>query len=229
MGSAEHLSLQRGGASGSAEGDPLLSAQQGFPPQADATAQGCEPRFLSCRVVLAALGAGYLTALMTLVIWTVLPVLWGWSTFAVQSGSMEPAVAVGDVLIAVPGSSGLQPGRIVVVADPALPGRLLSHRFVEFNPDGSLVTKGDANAAADSTAVDRGDVVGMARLRVPFVGLPQQWLRQQQYGPLGAWLAVTVVAVVAAATDPSRGGRRAHPLVKGLRRQPLADAPVRPV
>lgn len=166
------------------------------------------PRWLLSRVALAALAAGYLALMSMLVVWTVLPVLWGWSPYVVHSGSMAPAVAVGDVLVAMPSAVEPKVGSIVIVDDPAQPGRLISHRVDRVQEDGTLVTKGDANAAADFPAVDRSQVVGMARLRVPFVGLPQQWMAHQRYGALATWLALSAVAVVAASTDPTRGTRR---------------------
>jgi signal peptidase len=58
-------------------------------------------------------------------------------------------------------------------------------------PDGALITWGDANPVPDSDPVPRSMYAGLARLRVPYVGLPALWLRRQAY------LAVAVTAVCA--------------------------------
>lgn len=180
------------------------------------------PRWASARVLLGAVAVGYLTVLAALVAWTVLPLLWGWSTYVVQSESMAPAVRGGDALItARVDPATIRVSQIVVVDDPAVPGRVLSHRVVSVDPDGKLLTRGDANAQNDSTPVAPDRVHGLARLRVPYVGLPGLWLSEGRYAVLALWLAGTAAAVVAAATDPSRGRRRRR------RRAPRPDRPAR--
>jgi signal peptidase I len=105
----------------------------------------------------------------------VLPKLVGWTPVAVVSGSMEPAIGVGDVLVAEPyHGQPLQPGRVLVFHDPAGSG-LVSHRLSAINDDGTLTTRGDANAGPDSTPVDPAAVVGVGRLLVPAVGWPTVW------------------------------------------------------
>ena len=194
MGSAEHLTSWRHrlrqAPTGGTTGAPT--------PQSTPTGG----RWLLLRALLAALASAYLTLLATLVGWSAVPAFWGWSTFVTDSGSMAPAVQVGDALVAAPDPAELAPGQIVVVHDPAVPGRLLSHRVHRVAEDGSLVLKGDANADPDSTPVPQDRVVGLVRLRVPYVGLPMTWWRTQDWLALSAWAAGTLLAVVGAATDP---------------------------
>lgn len=103
--------------------------------------------------------------------WSLLPVLGGWHPYVIVSGSMAPRIEPGDVVCVDPGAlSQLRRGQIVVVHDPVRPGRLLAHRVVEIRPDGSLVTKGDANPVPDSTHVPAGGAVGVVRLVVPSIG-----------------------------------------------------------
>ena len=66
----------------------------------------------------------------------------------------------------------------------------LAREVVSRNPDGTYVTRGDANPSADSTPVPPGNVQGMARLRVPWIGLLVYWARQR------AWTSLVAVAVV---------------------------------
>jgi hypothetical protein len=78
---------------------------------------------------------------------------------------------------------------------------------VSVEPDGSYRTRGDANAAPDSTPVPARDVVGRGRLLVPMVGLPLLWLSDS---PLlfALWAAATVIALLVA-IGPRRGPPKA--------------------
>jgi signal peptidase len=124
------------------------------------------------------------------------PVLFGWRSYVVLSGSMMPSLHVGDVVIAAPATAaGLTPGRIAVFADPAQPGRTIVHRVKRDLPDGSLVTKGDANPAADSTPVPAADVRGEARLRLPLIALPAYWWKTHAWLPVAGTLALLLTLI----------------------------------
>ena len=165
------------------------------------------------RVLLGALARSYLTWVLGLLVWAAAPACAGWATYVVQSGSMAPAVAAGDALIAAPVDAAIvRPGQILVVDDPAVPGRTLTHRLAELRPDGTLVTRGDANEGPDSTPVRPEGVRGLVRLRVPFVGLPGMWWRDGRHLLLAAAALGTAAAVALAATDPYRQPVRLPPL-----------------
>lgn len=124
----------------------------------------------------------------------------GWQTAVVVSGSMAPAVDPGDVVLysGCP-AAGVAPGLIVLASDPSHPGRLLTHRVRAVRDNGEIITKGDANPAADSTPLRADQVHGCARLVVPFIGLPRLVLDPEQRHRavpfaglvlLGAWFAL---------------------------------------
>lgn len=128
-----------------------------------------------------------LALVVGLTVGSMLPALWGWTPHIVLSGSMAPAVHAGDVVLASPaGASAADPGKVVVARNPSRPGQILLHRVVSVDPDGSVHLKGDANTTTDSTPVPPRDIIGVPRLRVPYVGLPVLWAQQRQWGPLGA-------------------------------------------
>jgi len=138
---------------------------------------------------LAALARTALTVLLGLVLWTVLPVCLGWQPTVVLSGSMEPAVRPGDVVLTreVP-PDALRPGHVLLVTDPARPGTLLLHRYVRTDDDGGLVLRGDANAQDDEQPAAAGDVRGVGVLRVPWVGLAHVWLADGRVAATGLLL-----------------------------------------
>ena len=111
-----------------------------------------------------------------LVLWSVLPTALGWESHVVVSGSMQPRIMTGDVVLTEPiDPEAIKPGFVVAFADPANPGRQILHRVESIDEDGKLVTRGDANRSSDSTHIDPSAVDGLGRLRVPYVGLPVFW------------------------------------------------------
>jgi signal peptidase len=128
---------------------------------------------------------GLLAALLGLMFWSVLPAVAGWRAQVVLTGSMRPRIQPGDLVLAAPLHPGdLQRGRILLFRDPAHPRRTLVHRLVRFDANSDLITKGDANQSEDSTPVPAGSVLGLPRLRVPFIGRPVVWVRQGRTGNL---------------------------------------------
>jgi len=119
-------------------------------------------------------------------------VLLRWSPVAITSGSMEPTIGAGDVVLAQP-VDPLDVGRgSIAVFFDAQRNSLVTHRVVDINGDGTLVTKGDANPTPDSDPVDRSALIGAGRLVVPFIGSVVVSLRQ------GDWMRLTVFAIGAA-------------------------------
>jgi signal peptidase len=141
----------------------------------------------------------YLGTLLGLLLWTLVPLAAGAHTSVVLSGSMMPSLHPGDAVVRTDTAAAeLKPGHVVVVDDPDHPGRLRIHRLIEIRPDGLLVLRGDANKEADSTPVEPSAVRGLARLRIPYIALPAQWLHNGQLGFAGSWLLLTVAALILA-------------------------------
>jgi signal peptidase I len=130
-----------------------------------------------------------------LALWSVLPRAAGWQPSVVMTGSMEPRLNPGDVVLSAPASAlTVHPGEIILVTNPAMPSHQLMHRFVRFTPDGDLITKGDANPNEDSTPVPPRLVHGLPRLRLPYVGLGVLWLRDHAWRQLGIALLVILAS-----------------------------------
>ncbi len=122
--------------------------------------------------------------LVWLLAWATIPALLGWKPLAITSGSMEPAIRSGDVVVAAPHTGeGLGPGTVIVFQDPTGVG-LVTHRIVDVAPTGEYITGGDANGPNDSTPVRPGQVVGVGRLLVPLVGNPLVWAWEDRWGQL---------------------------------------------
>jgi signal peptidase I len=125
--------------------------------------------------------------------WAVLPALLGWFPFAVTSGSMEPIVERGDVIVVQPHDGANLAEGTILVYDTAH-GRV-AHRITEVLSPVRYVTKGDANRDPDSTPVDADQVVGVARIAVPLIGRLVLFARAN---PLLHGLPLAIGIVVAA-------------------------------
>ena len=114
----------------------------------------------------------FISMVSSLSLWIFLP--WGflgWSPTLVTSGSMEPLVSPGDVVMIRPVSPEELLPNTVVLYDRPDTGRVM-HRILEQMPDGTFRTGGDANAVPDSAFVHVDDIEGAAVLAVPWVGRP---------------------------------------------------------
>ena len=132
---------------------------------------------------------GYLGSVLALTLWVILPVIAGGHATVVMSGSMEPSVRTGDIVIAKKlardGSINepITPGKVILAEDPAKEGSLFTHRVISVLPDGSFITKGDANAGKDMMPVSPGKVLGIEKLKIPFLGIPVQAAKTGNFLP----------------------------------------------
>jgi signal peptidase I len=152
------------------------------------------------RVLRISVARASLALIGALVLWSVLPLMVGWTPRVILSGSMEPRIHVGDVVVTrtVPVAK-LAEGQVVTVTDPDHAGKTRTHRLLSREANGKLVLKGDANREADSSRVSVDNVLGVGVIRVPYVGRPAYWMAEHNWLALGAtalflgWCVVTVV------------------------------------
>ena len=126
--------------------------------------------------------------------------LLGWQLQPVLTASMAPTYPVGSLLVV--GSmdaSEVQPGMAVTFDDPALPGRLVTHRVISQRPGDTLFfeTQGDANASPDPFPVPARSIRGRVLWDVPLLGYAVDFLRW----PRGFIILVVIPGVALAATE----------------------------
>ena len=118
-------------------------------------------------------GLGILVVVLVMAV-TVGPRFLPYQTYFVRSGSMEPTIHVGAmVVLTKTDASKLEVGDIITFENPDKPGTLVTHRIVgvENGEAGrTFTTKGDANGTADSWRVPaQGDGWRYA-FNVPLIG-----------------------------------------------------------
>lgn len=122
------------------------------------------------KLILRFLAAMLITALS----YSVLPLLWGWEPMVITSGSMEPGLRPGDVVIGIPKTeTSYQQGEVVTFKRD---GQKVTHRIYAVNSDKTLITKGDANPTIDSDIISPENVLYKGALVVPAVGYPRMLL-----------------------------------------------------
>ena len=146
---------------------------------------------MNIKLVVTLVARVILLTVASCLFWSALPTVWGWKATTVMSDSMAPSVRAGDIVVAMPvADPAASLGHVILVDDPDHPGRLRLHRLVGLTADGALITRGDANAADDSSPIAPDDVHGLAVIRVPALGMPFVWLRE------GRWELLLGAAVI---------------------------------
>jgi signal peptidase I len=157
----------------------------------------------------ARLARGGLTFLLWLVIGLSLcltavvasPSVFGYRTLTVISGSMEPTLGTGSVVIdEVISPLEARPGDILTFNDPHRK-RLLTHRLRNMRVEGGtayMVTQGDANDAPERWSVPLRGEVGRVAYHVPKLGYARDLIsrREVRLGLLGAVLLLGALLLV---------------------------------
>lgn len=99
----------------------------------------------------------------------------GYRLFAITSGSMVPALGVGDLAVTQPPGSVYALGDVITFHSGT--GKLTTHRISKID-DGAIQTRGDANVTPDVSLQDAGNVVGRVIRVIPHAGFVLVFFRQ---------------------------------------------------
>ncbi len=160
---------------------------------------GCEPERRAVRTVhlVDTVATSWLLVVCSMVVWSLLPAVWGWQPSLILTGSMRPALKPGDVVLVAPPAPDrpVRRGQVVLVRDPEAPSGRVMHRVVRIDEDAMITTQGDANPNPDVVAHSPDDVLGIARLVVPAAGRIALLRAGGVSGPSDrAWIALTLGA-----------------------------------
>ncbi len=112
-----------------------------------------------------------------------------YNIYFVRSGSMTPAVNLGDMVIVGPASAigGIKPG---VIVSYELVKNLITHRVLSIDGN-TLITKGDANETPDPRPVQFSQVKSRYLFKIPYVGYLTSFVRTR----LGWFLVIILPAM----------------------------------
>jgi signal peptidase len=106
----------------------------------------------------------------------------GYQTFTVLSGSMEPAIATGDLVFDERISAeGASVGDVITFREPGT-RRLITHRLVHKRVGGGLArmrTRGDANNAPERWSIPADGQVGRVAFRIPKGGYASAYVSER--------------------------------------------------
>ena len=118
-----------------------------------------------------------------------------WHVNAVLTGSMEPAIKVGSLVVTRP----VEPeevafGDIIVFRPVSVGENMITHRVISIGQSSSLYfeTKGDANDKPDPFTVPAQNLIGKICFVAPYWGFFTEFLKT----PIGFLLAVVIPGVV---------------------------------
>ena len=117
--------------------------------------------------------------------------------YIVQSGSMEPAIKTGSVVVSYPSPNYVQ-GDVITFAPNGDTKRFITHRIVfKLYPDGPnfsphYMTAGDANEDFDTWEIKDDYILGKTILTIPYLGYISDYAKK----PQGFILLVIVPATI---------------------------------
>ena len=142
------------------------------------------------------LGVGYAIVglLIALVLWlsidkfilkSPVPSIFGYSALSVETGSMEPTISEGDVVI-IKDTGDYKIGDIITFLHEGeeIP---TTHRIIQIE-NGEYVTRGDFNNSKDSLNVKENEIIGEVVGEIPHLGLFARWMKQEN-----GWVYIAII------------------------------------
>ncbi|MCH7790382.1 MAG: signal peptidase I [Acidobacteria bacterium] len=128
---------------------------------------------------------------VSMALWVAVPAIaMGWEPTVISSGSMNPSLRVGDVVL-IDRDSPVGEGDIVAFNSG---DHNTVHRVVGTTEEGEVMTKGDANRVDDSASLSDDEIIGRARMVVPFIGKPVLWgAATVLFAVLGLFVVIGVI------------------------------------
>ena len=107
------------------------------------------------------------------------PSFFGIKMYVIISGSMQPELNIGDVVIV----KNIDKDELKVedVISFRKGQSVVTHRISEIvtvEGETQYRTKGDNNNSADAYDIDQSLVIGVAKFKIPYIGLPSVWLSE---------------------------------------------------
>jgi signal peptidase len=135
-----------------------------------------------------------LVALAVMLAASILPIPGNYRVLSVLSGSMEPAIHTGSVVIVAP-AEDYKIGEVITFGEISKTKTPTTHRINDIkvvNDKPVYITKGDANNAPDNKEVAASEVKGKVLFSIPYLGFALNFVKQ----PIGFALVIIVPAIL---------------------------------
>jgi len=135
-----------------------------------------------------------IAAIALLLIVSAFPITGNIKFLTVLSGSMEPTIKMGSVVLVKP-TDNYKIGDVITFGEISKIKTPTTHRIYEIKVQGSqpvYITKGDANNAPDTKEITGQDIVGKVWFTAPYVGYAVNTAKK----PFGFMLIIIVPAMI---------------------------------
>jgi len=129
-----------------------------------------------------------------LLIFSTFPLPGNYRVMVVKSGSMEPTIKTGSVVVVKP-EKNYQIGDIITFGPFSKNHPPTTHRIYDIKIAGSktfYITKGDANNAPDQKEISQEDILGKVILIIPWVGYAIETVKK----PIGFLCIIILPALI---------------------------------
>lgn len=147
----------------------------------------------TCKIISEIVIYAIIFLVAILLIWSAIPVKNNPKIFVVLSGSMEPYIHTGSVIITKP-VSNYKVGDIITFGENSKIYLPTTHRIVEIkkvNDEIVYRTKGSANDSEDIKEIPQKEVLGKVFFSIPYLGFIVDFAKK----PLGFFLVVGIPAI----------------------------------
>lgn len=115
--------------------------------------------------------------------------------YVVLSGSMEPVLPVGSIVVVDRSQTAVQAGDIAAFSKE---GQTVTHRIVKVMEDG-YVTKGDANKEKDTGIIAPQAVLGKVIFCFPYLGYGILWIQEYRFLVIGTVVLLLLLMLLLSA------------------------------
>lgn len=136
----------------------------------------------------------FIATIALLLIISVLPITGNYKVMTVLSGSMEPTIKMGSIVVVKP-QENYKIGDIITFTSYNKKKTPITHRIYDMEVVGGYpvyITKGDANNAPDPKKITKKDIIGKVIFSIPYVGYAVDFARK----PIGFIFIVIVPAAI---------------------------------
>ncbi|MCX6759561.1 MAG: signal peptidase I [Candidatus Nealsonbacteria bacterium] len=136
----------------------------------------------------------FIVLVAILLIVSAFPIPGNYKVLVVQSGSMEPKIKTGSIVVVKP-EKDFKIGDVITFGPYSKTKAPTTHRIYDMKVVGGepiYITKGDANNAPDTREIKKADIVGKVLFSVPFLGYAVDFAKK----PIGFALLIIVPAAL---------------------------------
>ena len=137
---------------------------------------------------------GFIGLIAILLLVSIFPISGNFKVLTVESGSMEPAIKMGSIVVIKP-SESYKIGDTITFGEMTKTKSPITHRIFDIKMENGqeiYITKGDANSTPDKKEIKKADVIGKVLFDISYLGYAVSAVKK----PLGFLLILIIPALL---------------------------------